>query len=77
MNAHHKRADASAGTPATVALVRAGVGFTPHRYEHDAMVTSFGSEAAEKLGLEPARVFKTLLTARWSSVSCRSPGSST
>jgi Cys-tRNA(Pro)/Cys-tRNA(Cys) deacylase len=25
------------------------------------MVTSFGSEAAEKLGLEPARVFKTLL----------------
>jgi Cys-tRNA(Pro)/Cys-tRNA(Cys) deacylase len=52
---------ADAGTPATIALTRAGIGFTAHRYAHDAAATNFGLEAAEKLGLEPARVFKTLL----------------
>jgi Cys-tRNA(Pro)/Cys-tRNA(Cys) deacylase len=56
-----KRADASAGTPATVALVRAGIAFTVHAYEHDPRATAYGLEAAEKLGLDPARVFKTLL----------------
>ncbi|WP_164708997.1 aminoacyl-tRNA deacylase, partial [Pseudomonas viridiflava] len=30
-------------------------------YEHDPKAASYGLEAAEKLGLEPARVFKTLL----------------
>lgn len=49
------------GTPATVTLTLAGVPFTPHSYEHDASVTSFGLEAADALGLEPDRVFKTLL----------------
>jgi Cys-tRNA(Pro)/Cys-tRNA(Cys) deacylase len=55
-----KKADA-AGTPATVALTRAGVPFTPHAYAHDPTVTSFGLEAAGALGIEPNRVFKTLL----------------
>lgn len=32
-----------------------------HEYEHDAANTSFGEEAADKLGVEPARVFKTLV----------------
>ncbi|AHF69139.1 MULTISPECIES: Cys-tRNA(Pro) deacylase [Pseudomonas] len=32
-----------------------------HSYEHDPKAASYGLEAAEKLGLEPARVFKTLL----------------
>ncbi|MHA7986841.1 Cys-tRNA(Pro) deacylase [Rathayibacter sp. CAU 1779] len=51
----------SAGTPATVALTRAGIPFVPHAYEHDPGVTSFGLEAAHELGVDPARVFKTLL----------------
>ena len=49
------------GTPATVALTRAGVAFTLHEYAHDPRATSYGSEAAEALGLDPDRVFKTLL----------------
>lgn len=50
-----------AGTPATVALASAGIHFTPHLYEHDPGATNFGLEAAEKLELDPDRVFKTLL----------------
>lgn len=56
-----RRADASAGTPATVALQRAGFDFTAHTYEHDPRAAAYGLEAAEKLGVEPERVFKTLL----------------
>jgi Cys-tRNA(Pro)/Cys-tRNA(Cys) deacylase len=51
----------SGGTPATVALTGAGVAFTLHEYAHDPRATSYGSEAAEALGLDPDRVFKTLL----------------
>jgi Cys-tRNA(Pro)/Cys-tRNA(Cys) deacylase len=49
------------GTPATVALTRAGIAFTVHEYEHDPRAASFGLEAAEALGLDPAQVFKTLM----------------
>ncbi|NPD06840.1 Cys-tRNA(Pro) deacylase [Nocardioides sp. zg-1308] len=49
------------GTPATVALTAAGVAFEVRAYEHDPRATSFGLEAAEALGADPARVFKTLL----------------
>lgn len=49
------------GTPATVALLHAGIRFTAHQYPHDAAVVSYGLEAADKLGLDPDRVFKTLL----------------
>ena len=48
------------GTPATVALTRAGIAFTTHRYEHDPAAPSYGEEAATLLGADPARVFKTL-----------------
>ena len=58
-----RRSDASAGTPATVALARAGVAFTVHAYEHDPRAAAYGLEAAEKLGLDPGQVFKTLLAA--------------
>jgi Cys-tRNA(Pro)/Cys-tRNA(Cys) deacylase len=51
----------SAGTPAVLALDRAGAPYTLHPYEHDPRATSFGLEAAEVLGVDPARVFKTLL----------------
>lgn len=56
-----KRADAAAGTPATVALTRAGITFIARGYEHDPRAAAYGLEAAEKLGLDPGRVFKTLL----------------
>ena len=52
------------GTPATVALVQAGIRFTAHQYAHDAAHTAaagYGLEAADKLGLDPDQVFKTLL----------------
>ncbi len=49
------------GTPATVALTKAGIPFTPREYAHDAAVTGFGLEAAAALGADPDQVFKTLL----------------
>lgn len=52
---------AATGTPATVALTALGIPFTAHPYEHDPSAPSFGLEAAEALGVEPDRVFKTLL----------------
>jgi len=49
------------GTPATVALTSAGIAFTAHAYPHDPRSSSYGLEAAEALGLDPARVHKTLM----------------
>jgi Cys-tRNA(Pro)/Cys-tRNA(Cys) deacylase len=51
----------STSTPAFAVLTRAGVPFTPHAYEHDPRAESFGQEAADALGVDPARVFKTLI----------------
>ena len=48
-------------TPATIALSAAGIAFTEHAYHHDPATTSYGLEAATALGLDPDRVFKTLL----------------
>ena len=50
-----------AGTPALIALQRAGVPHTVHAYAHDPARQGYGQEAAEALGLDPATVFKTLL----------------
>lgn len=53
------------GTPATSALTAAGIAFTEHAYAHDPGAANFGLEAADhlarSLGIEPERVFKTLL----------------
>lgn len=49
------------GTPATVALDAAGISYTLHPYEHDPRAQSYGRQAAEALGVDPARVFKTLV----------------
>lgn len=49
------------GTPATVALTDAGIAFTEHTYDHDPSAESYGLEAAEALGVDPASVFKTLV----------------
>lgn len=56
-----KAKQGSTGTPATVALTRAGVAFEARSYEHDPSAPSYGLEAAEALGVPPERVFKTLL----------------
>jgi Cys-tRNA(Pro)/Cys-tRNA(Cys) deacylase len=50
-------------TPATVAARRARITHTLHEYDHDPRHESFGLEAAEKLGVDPARVHKTLVVA--------------
>ena len=48
-------------TPATTAARKAGVEHRVHEYAHDPNAASYGMEAAEALGLDPARVFKTLV----------------
>jgi Cys-tRNA(Pro)/Cys-tRNA(Cys) deacylase len=52
---------AGRGTPAIAAAERAGIAFRVHEYEHDPRAASFGREAADQLGLDPARIFKTLV----------------
>ena len=52
---------AGKGTPAIAAAARAGVAFTVHEYRHDPRAESYGLEAVQKLGLDAARVFKTLV----------------
>ncbi|MFC4555666.1 Cys-tRNA(Pro) deacylase [Georgenia faecalis] len=50
------------GTPALLALEAAGVAHTVRAYEHDPRSgLSYGAEAAAALGVEPARVLKTLV----------------
>jgi Cys-tRNA(Pro)/Cys-tRNA(Cys) deacylase len=56
-----KKQRAAGGTPATVALTKAGIPFEVLTYDHDPRAASFGLEAAEALGVEPERVFKTLM----------------
>lgn len=50
-----------ASTPAFAALERAGVPHEARAYDHDPRAESYGEEAARELGVDPARVFKTLL----------------
>jgi Cys-tRNA(Pro)/Cys-tRNA(Cys) deacylase len=48
-------------TPAVKVAERAGVRFQLHSYVHDPRAASYGLEAAELLGIDGNRVFKTLL----------------
>jgi Cys-tRNA(Pro)/Cys-tRNA(Cys) deacylase len=48
-------------TPAVNALQREGVDFELREYPHDPRAASYGLEAAEALGIDPASVYKTLL----------------
>ena len=52
---------AGKGTPATAVLANRNVDHGVHSYDHDAAHESYGAEAVDALGLEPARVFKTLV----------------
>jgi Cys-tRNA(Pro)/Cys-tRNA(Cys) deacylase len=49
------------GTPATIALEQAKVAFKLHEYEYDPNAAKVGMQAAEALGIEPARLLKTLM----------------
>jgi Cys-tRNA(Pro)/Cys-tRNA(Cys) deacylase len=51
----------SNSTPATLALEKAGVAFTLHRYDYDPGADRIGLQAAEALGEPPHRVLKTLM----------------
>jgi Cys-tRNA(Pro)/Cys-tRNA(Cys) deacylase len=48
-------------TPATQAAKAAGIAFSLHEYAHDPAAASYATEAAEVLGVDPARVHKTLI----------------
>lgn len=50
-------------TPGINAARKAAVPHTIHEYEHDPANENYGTEAAEKTGVAPARVFKTLVVA--------------
>jgi Cys-tRNA(Pro)/Cys-tRNA(Cys) deacylase len=52
---------AGKGTPAIAAAEKAEITFSVHEYAHDPKAASYGLEAAEKLGIDPARVYKTLV----------------
>lgn len=51
-------------TSAVVVVRRAEVAFELLEYRHDPKVASYGLEAAEALGLDPASLFKTLVAER-------------
>ncbi|MET0357448.1 MAG: Cys-tRNA(Pro) deacylase [Cellvibrio sp.] len=48
-------------TPAIKLLEKAKISFKVHEYHHDPAAESYGLEASEKLGVDDARVFKTLV----------------
>jgi Cys-tRNA(Pro)/Cys-tRNA(Cys) deacylase len=50
-----------AATPAITELARAGVSYLAHEFDHVAGERNFGLAAAGALGVDPARVFKTLV----------------
>lgn len=58
------------GTPATLALEKAGVAFTLHEYDYDPNAARIGMQAAEALGIEPARLLKTLMARAGQEVVC-------
>jgi len=60
-----KHRPAASGTPATVLLAAQGIAHTLHAYPHDPRARErglgYGTEAAQALGIDPQRVFKTLV----------------
>ena len=48
-------------TPAVTLLDKLKLSYQLHQYEHDSSTDSYGDEAQEKLNVESARVFKTLV----------------
>lgn len=59
--AKKKQGAKGGGTQATRVLAEQGIPYVLHPYLHDPETASYGLEAAEKLGFDPRRVYKTLL----------------
>lgn len=59
--AEKHRQRTAGGTPALVALQKAGYSFTTHSFEATGLDEGYGMQAARELGLDPSSVFKTLL----------------
>jgi Cys-tRNA(Pro)/Cys-tRNA(Cys) deacylase len=57
-------------TPATLALEKAGVAFSLHEYDYDPNAARVGMQAAQALGIEPARLLKTLMARTGDAVVC-------
>jgi len=57
-------------TPATLALQKAGIAFTLHEYDYDPDAPRIGMQAAEALGIEPARLLKTLMARAGEGIVC-------
>jgi Cys-tRNA(Pro)/Cys-tRNA(Cys) deacylase len=58
------------GTPATVALEKAGVAFKLHEYDYDPNAERIGMQAADALGVSPQRLLKTLMAKAGGAVIC-------
>jgi Cys-tRNA(Pro)/Cys-tRNA(Cys) deacylase len=58
------------GTPATALLTKQKIPFTLHPYDHDPRAQAYGEEAAAALGVEPSRIFKTLIAAVDGKLAC-------
>jgi Cys-tRNA(Pro)/Cys-tRNA(Cys) deacylase len=58
------------GTPATLALEKAGIAFTLHEYDYDPNAARIAMQAAEALGIEPQRLLKTLMAKAGNEVIC-------
>jgi Cys-tRNA(Pro)/Cys-tRNA(Cys) deacylase len=56
-----KQKGAPQNTPAIVALKRAGVEFRVHEYRLTAEEATYGESVAKSLGVEPSRMYKTLI----------------
>src|ERR1700742_3548218 len=56
--------------PATVALTKAGIGFSLHEYDYDPNAARIGMQAAEALGVSPARLLKTLMAKAGNAIVC-------
>ena len=57
-------------TPATTALEKAGIAFTLHEYGYDPGDRGVGAQAAHALGIEPARLLKTLMVRAGAATLC-------
>ena len=58
------------GTPATALLTKQKIAFSLHPYEHDPRAQAYGEEAAAALGVDPERIFKTLIAAVDGNLAC-------
>ena len=57
-------------TPATVALSKAGIAYKLHEYDYDPNAARIGMQAAEALGVDPARLLKTLMAKAGNATVC-------